>query len=92
MWHIHNGNIVVQICTINLDDINHFMCMKCWSKMFFFLFLICFFLVKLHTDKIFICLESLLNNVECGRNDQFKTETEFITGATNDQGNDIHVY
>jgi hypothetical protein len=55
-----------------------------------FSILIGFFLVKLYTDKIFICLESLLDNFECGRNDQFKTETEFITGATNDQGNDIY--
>ncbi len=27
--------------------------------------------------------------MECGRNDQLKPETEFITGATNDQGNNI---
>ncbi len=35
-----------------------------------------------------LCLESLLNNFECGRNDQFKPDTEFITGAKNDPGND----
>jgi hypothetical protein len=27
--------------------------------------------------------------LECGRNDQFKPETEFIAGATNDGGNDL---
>jgi hypothetical protein len=57
-----------------------------------FSILIGFFLAKLYTDKIFICLKSLLDNFECGRNDQFKAETEFITGATNDQGKDIHLY
>ncbi len=35
-----------------------------------------------------IYLEMLLDNLECGRNDQLKTQTEseFITGTENDPG------